>query len=491
MPRLIVDVGAFHLKALFVNSPHVHAVVVPCAVGASPVHGRGLTGAALANVETLHGLVIRRPLDKGLVIDPLLLVVLIESLVVDHVPRSKWNPKNHNKMDLVLTLPQGTPDAVVRELVKALWHRFPASNKPLNNGRISHQLNSLTFVTSSLLSLLAFDLGMNTPLSDRGTAVVCDIGHSGSVVTPYVDYHPVKASVIRGRIGGQLITNRLKEHLSFNQINLMEDGALVNFMKERCCMVASSTTVSELRAAPVSGDSKRIRLKRQRRLGQGDGDSSCCYVLPTHPSIPPSGCLLESVPSSISTADFENLQFVVLRNERFLLPELIFSPSDVGVREPGLLSQAVECFTKEGSPLCNLPIVLHRALSRRCVCFGGCCEWKGFVERLAAEWTTEFGCDGGVARLPASSFDKLLDSNVYSTADGFVNQAMLPLIGAAVLWGGTSAVEESTMATTINKLRQRIEVRSTVFFAVEHEAHSEAQEEVWLERCCEAARFSL
>ncbi|KAJ2965582.1 hypothetical protein NUW58_g10860 [Xylaria curta] len=69
---------------------------------------------------------------------------------------------------------------------------------------------------------------------------------------------------------------------------------------------------------------------------------------------------------------------ITLRNERFTIPELLFNPSDVGVRQPGLpelVLQSLQC----------LPRGLWPGLLANILVVGGNSLFDGFTERLRGE----------------------------------------------------------------------------------------------------------
>ena len=55
-------------------------------------------------------------------------------------------------------------------------------------------------------------------------------------------------------VGGKLLTNHLKELVSFRQWNMMEETYIVNDVKEKCCYVSTqfSTDIETCRFAPLS-----------------------------------------------------------------------------------------------------------------------------------------------------------------------------------------------------------------------------------------------
>ncbi|GJD01460.1 actin-like protein arp-6 [Colletotrichum higginsianum] len=69
---------------------------------------------------------------------------------------------------------------------------------------------------------------------------------------------------------------------------------------------------------------------------------------------------------------------LTLRNERFSVPELLFQPSDIGLRQPGLADVIMQS-------LSELPIGLWPGLLANIVVVGGNALFPGFIQRLEKE----------------------------------------------------------------------------------------------------------
>lgn len=65
------------------------------------------------------------------------------------------------------------------------------------------------------------------------TGLVVESGFSFTHVVPIVDGHVVLNAVRRVNVGGKLLTNLLKETLSFRQVNVQDSSYLVNKLKEQ------------------------------------------------------------------------------------------------------------------------------------------------------------------------------------------------------------------------------------------------------------------
>ena len=72
------------------------------------------------------------------------------------------------------------------------------------------------------------------------------------------------------------------------------------------------------------------------------------------------------------------MQVLALNNERFMVPEVLFQPSDIGLQQGGLaqtITEAVEATHPN----------LHPLLYSNVVCTGGCATCPGFQQRLYSE----------------------------------------------------------------------------------------------------------
>lgn len=72
------------------------------------------------------------------------------------------------------------------------------------------------------------------------------------------------------------------------------------------------------------------------------------------------------------------MQVLALNNERFMVPEVLFQPSDIGLQQGGLaqtIAEAVEATHLD----------LHPLLYSNIVCTGGCATCPGFQQRLYSE----------------------------------------------------------------------------------------------------------
>jgi actin-related protein 6 len=134
----------------------------------------------------------------------------------------------------------------------------------------------------------------------------------------YVD----RTDMYRLNIGGKFLTNYLKEVLSYRQYNMMDETYLINKVKESTCYVSQD----------FSASLENIKNKPKGPSGSGSISGSVSglregevrYVLPDY-SHSKEGYVLKE-----GQTIKEDQQVLVLGNERFAIPELLFTPSDVG-----------------------------------------------------------------------------------------------------------------------------------------------------------------
>lgn len=199
-----------------------------------------------------------------------------------------------------------------------------------------------------------------------------DSGFSHTTVTPLLWGRPVQAATRRLDIGGKFLTNYLKELVSIRHYNMMDETYLMNEVKEAVCYVSND----------FQGD-----LERTWKGGVGNGrkhdrsDIVVDYVLPDY-NTHKKGYVRPHDPAASATArgavpapgeSVEDL--MTLGNERFTVPELLFSPTDVGMKQAGLPEMIMQS-------LASLPGAIWPVMLANVVLVGGNANIKGFKERL-------------------------------------------------------------------------------------------------------------
>ncbi|KAI0566391.1 Actin-related protein [Gracilaria domingensis] len=190
----------------------------------------------------------------------------------------------------------------------------------------------------------------------RQTCLVLDTGFSFTTAVPIVEGKELAHCTKRLKVGGKLLTNYLREMITYRSWNMTDETAVVNAVKERLCYLSMSYT-SELAAT---------------KKGRGITKE---YVLPdlTRSMFDPVGHVLQQSEETDGTE-----QVLKMSNERIAIPEILFNPSDIGLNQAGVaetIFQAVEA----------CPEHVRGDLYENIVLTGGNCMFSNFKERLELE----------------------------------------------------------------------------------------------------------
>ncbi|KAB8201561.1 actin family [Aspergillus parasiticus] len=218
----------------------------------------------------------------------------------------------------------------------------------------------------------------DSAVSPRECLLVVDSGYSHTTVTPLYKGQPLQRAIRRLDLGGKHLTNYLKEMVSMRQYNMVDEAYIINEVKEAVCYVSDD----------FARDMERT-WKGNRKRGQFDPDEGVTvdYVLPD-PNGSKKGFMRPHDPllnakkrkSALSGATAEALSedVLVLSNERFTVPEILFSPSDIGMKQAGITDMILQS-------LSVLPTGLHPAFLANVLVVGGNSLIAGFMERLEKE----------------------------------------------------------------------------------------------------------
>ncbi|XP_020106222.1 actin-related protein 6, partial [Ananas comosus] len=315
------------------------------------------------------GVSLRRPVDRGYLINP-------------DAERDVW-------------------DRVLRGLLRADPSRSslllvePLFNPP----SLQRAADELVFEEFGFRSLCVADPPSLVHLyeaSRRAGAAQCslvvDCGFSFTHAAPVLHNLTLNYAVRRMDLGGKALTNFLKELVSYRSLNVMDETLLIDHAKESLCFVSLD----------VPRD-----LSLARRSGK-DNPFRCTYVLPdgiTHTkgfvkdwdeaqrylSLSDGGLTANSVLNKVvdSRGDADNdddhrpkvdltKNEFQLTNERFLVPEMLFHPADLGMNQAGL----AECIVRAVNA-CHP--YLHPVLFESIILTGGSTLFPRFAERLERE----------------------------------------------------------------------------------------------------------
>jgi actin-related protein 6 len=211
--------------------------------------------------------------------------------------------------------------------------------------------------------------------------LVVDSGYSHTTVTPLLAGRPLHSAIRRLDVGGKLLTNYMTRLLSLRHFDMRNETYIVNQLKEAACFVSTDFHND------LEKTWRGTKGERRQDYLTGAGIAKD-YSLPDfHTRF--EGVLSDHDPSRQAKARRGMVQdedVLTLRNERFAVPELLFNPSDMGMRQPGLADVIHES-------LSVLPIGLWPGLLANIVVVGGNALFDGLVQRLQKEVVQRFPDD--------------------------------------------------------------------------------------------------
>uniref|UniRef100_A0A1A8HAZ4 Actin-related protein 6 n=2 Tax=Nothobranchius korthausae TaxID=1143690 RepID=A0A1A8HAZ4_9TELE len=236
-----------------------------------------------------------------------------------------------------------------------------------NFSSIQESMNEILFEEYQFQSVLRINAGslaahhyFHTKPSELCCLVV-DSGFSFTHIVPYCRSKKLKEGIRRINVGGKLLTNHLKEIISYRQLHVMDETHVINQVKEDVCYV-----------------SQQFYKDMEIALSKGEDNSVVRdYVLPDFSSIKKGFCKPREemvLSGKYKTGE----QILRLANERFAVPEMLFHPSDIGIQEMGLPEAIVHSVQ-------SLPEEMQPHFYQNIILTGGNTLFPGFRERLEAE----------------------------------------------------------------------------------------------------------
>lgn len=227
------------------------------------------------------------------------------------------------------------------------------------------------------------------PRSDTSNALpvecllVIDSGFSHTTVTPLYNGRPIQQAIRRFDVGGKFLTNYLKELVSIRHYNMIDETYLMNEIKETVCYV-SKDFAHDIEVTRKGG------ITPTKAAADGS-DIVVDYVLPDYnshkhgfmrPHDPSLATRIKKMGAMANPGGIVE-DFMTLGNERFSVPELLFNPGDVGMKQAGIPETVLQS-------LSSLPSGLWPAMLANILIVGGNVKLDGFIERLYAKKSSQF-----------------------------------------------------------------------------------------------------
>lgn len=223
--------------------------------------------------------------------------------------------------------------------------------------------------------------------------LLIDCGYSHTIVTPLFNGRPLHRAIRRLDFGGKHLTNLLKEMISIRHFDLHQDTKIVNDIKEDVCYVSEDFKAdlektwkgNKRRQKTIPVKDKDGDFDMNEKLG--DDEVRVDYVLPDGVHLlrgfsrphNATQAAQKRKQAALSNATLHDSEIAMtLGNERFSVPEILFSPSDIGSKQPGLPDIVLQS-------LSVLPPLVQATMLSNVLVVGGGSKIPGLIRRLEAE----------------------------------------------------------------------------------------------------------
>ncbi|KAA8909078.1 actin family [Sphaerosporella brunnea] len=354
-PRtLIVDNGAYTIKTGFLKviPSYSDCHLIPNCIARSRDR-RSLVGTQLETCRDFGGMAFRRPVEKGYLVN-----WEAEKEIWDRTflePESPVYVDAPSATTLVLTEAPNAPLSLQNNTDQIVFEEYEFAE-------YLRYVGPATIPWNDLPALFSGQPPTPPPTKPAEAALIVDTGFSHTHIYTTLLGQPWNSATRRIDIGGKFLTNYLKELVSLRTWNMMEEPYLISQVKEAVCFVSTD----------FSGD-----LERCKRLRLPQNPIVRDYVLPDY-NTGKGGFARNHIPKQRGPAAPDDEQVMVLGNERFAVPELLFNPADVGLKQAGVVEcvlQALEMVPERMRPVLLANIVLT----------GGNANIPGFQQRFEQE----------------------------------------------------------------------------------------------------------
>ena len=401
------------------------------AVAKSPHSAALLVGDAIDTVAPdATGLSLRRPVDRGHVVNwELQKTLWLRGLRSDRVFGSSSaaaqdrNPRRRLgevAAGAVITLPLLCLDSVAEAAREVAFDELGFSKVALVP---SAELAVASWCADSSAGKGTKGVVVPAAASARA-AIAVDVGFSATTACAVFDGRALPSTVRRVDLGGKALTNLLKDAVSFRAVDLRQESAVVEAMKSEACFVsldlerdlerarrgldalewvlpdgtgesgprgkarprltkeerkaAAKAAALEARAAAAAAAAAAAEEKAAAEAASRKRPSSASAAAVAASRTTPKKQKEAAAAAAAAASKPKDETVVPLTLERFMVPEALFHPQDVGLPQGGV-HEAVAA-SAAAAPAALRPLLLSNVLL-----FGGGAACPGIAERLERE----------------------------------------------------------------------------------------------------------
>jgi len=212
----------------------------------------------------------------------------------------------------------------------------------------------------------------------RGCGVVLDCGFSSTHAVPVFDGAAVQGAIRRLDLGGGGLTRMLQDEISLRSVNIAGEELVAEQCKHDACFI-SADPLADLRAAAARNSPHRAEyllpdgdILQKGRLRSREETLEAAAAARNSRAGGMAG------PGGRGGGKGRGPQVAVLNQERFMVPEALFRPANVGLKQGGVAELVAEA-------VASCPAALRPLMWGRVLVTGGGAQLPGFEERLRSE----------------------------------------------------------------------------------------------------------
>lgn len=211
----ILDNGGYTAKVGF-STANEPKIVPNCIMKAKSERRRPFIASQIDECRDASGLFYILPFQKGFLIN-----WDTQKTVWDFIFSKDCCPVNFSEAPLVITEPLFNFSSIQEATTEIFFEEYECQ---------------------SLLRINATDLAEYNyrKLNSNDCTVVVDSGYSFTYIVPYIKGKKYKHGIRRIDVGGKVLTNHLKEIISYRQLNVMDETYVINQVKEDSCFVSQN-----------------------------------------------------------------------------------------------------------------------------------------------------------------------------------------------------------------------------------------------------------
>ncbi|XP_011888147.1 actin-related protein 6 isoform X2 [Macaca nemestrina] len=294
MTTLVLDNGAYNAK---IGYSHENVSVIPnCQFRSKTARLKTFTANQIDEIKDPSGLFYILPFQKGYLVN-----WDVQRQVWDYLFGKEMYQVDFLDTNIIITEPYFNFTSIQESMNEILFEEY--------------QFQAVLRVNAGALSAHRYFRDNPSELC----CIIVDSGYSFTHIVPYCRSKKKKEAIIRINVGGKLLTNHLKEIISYRQLHVMDETHVINQVKEDVCYV-SQDFYRDMDIAKLKGEENTVMID---------------YVLPDFSTIKKGFCKPRE--EMVLSGKYKSgEQILRLANERFAVPEILFNPSDIGIQEMGI-----------------------------------------------------------------------------------------------------------------------------------------------------------